>query len=94
MTRWRLESFLRLGAGRFFVEQIETIGTERLHDFGVDPHLEALFVQQVPAILQATEYIPIFEGQLAYRALGLVEALATYIAFRRLLTGLKDELGG
>lgn len=93
MTGW-WRSFLGLGTRRFFVEQIEAIGAERLHDLGVDPHRETFFVQQVPAILQATEHVPVREGQLAYRALGLVEALTTDIAFRRLLTGLEDDLGG
>ena len=50
-------------------------------------------MQQVPAILQATEYVSVFEGQLADRALDLVVALAAHIAFRRHLTGLEDELG-
>ena len=87
-----LES-LWFGACRLLVEQVKAVRAEGFHDLGVDPHDEALLVQQVAAILQATQQVSVFKGQLANGALGLVEALAAQIALRCLLTGLEGDLG-
>ena len=89
-----IEGSLWFSASRLLIEQVEAVRAEGLHDFGVNPHDQAFLVQQVAAVLQATQQVSVLKGQLANGALGLVEALAAHITLGRLLTSSECDLGG